>query len=65
MQVVSVDCNPAQSALLELKATAIRCALLTGLPISSSDNPHICTWDLDSTVAAHGSLGSAFAAEAF
>ena len=24
-QVVSVDCNPAQSALLELKATAIRC----------------------------------------
>ena len=23
--VVSVDCNPAQSALLELKATAIRC----------------------------------------
>ncbi len=29
--VVSVDCNPAQSALLELKATAIRSAL----PISS------------------------------
>ena len=23
--VVSVDCNPAQSALLELKATGIRC----------------------------------------
>ena len=26
-QVVSVDCNPAQSALLELKAVAIQCAL--------------------------------------
>ncbi len=26
LQVVAVDCNPAQSALLELKATAIRCA---------------------------------------
>ena len=25
-QVVSVDCNPAQSALLELKAVAIQCA---------------------------------------
>ncbi len=25
--VVSVDCNPAQSALLELKATGIRCAV--------------------------------------
>ena len=28
LQVASVDCNPAQSALLELKATAIRCAKL-------------------------------------
>lgn len=26
-QVVAVDCNPAQSALLELKAVAIQCAL--------------------------------------
>ena len=29
--VVSVDCNPAQSALLELKATAIRCGMSAAL----------------------------------
>ena len=27
LKVVAVDCNPAQSALLELKATAIRYSL--------------------------------------
>ena len=32
-QVVSVDCNPAQSALLELKAVAIQCALRPPAPL--------------------------------
>ena len=35
-QVVSVDCNPAQSALLELKAVAIQCAPSPPEPIPSS-----------------------------
>ncbi len=42
-QVVSVDCNPAQSALLELKAVAIQCALRSHIAYGHS---HACSYSV-------------------
>lgn len=46
--VVSVDCNPAQSALLELKAAAIRCVHLSSVT-QEEGTSLCCTVSLRST----------------